>query len=158
MTSFADLTFFRYTESKWAFANGFPYVLLNVGWLGDAVPKPHRKLEESEIKSILYNLSQYMMFSVNLYRGTHSCEICGFSPDRGEKSGMNRGGNGELFIPGRNNLVYVAPTMIYHYVEHDGYVPPEEFIDAVRNIATMGSYRLFFDIYNKYPDSDLTSR
>jgi hypothetical protein len=36
-----------------------------------------------------------------------------------------------VFVPG-NGVVYVAPTMILHYMLVHGYQPPEEFVAAVR--------------------------
>ena len=41
-------------------------------------------------------------------------------------------GNGEIQIAGEGNTVYVAPTMIVHYIMDHHYVPPEAFIEALR--------------------------
>jgi hypothetical protein len=146
MTEYADLTFFRYTPSPWAFKTGFPYLLVNIGWLGSRVPTPHRAFTDEEKLSILYNLGEFMKYEVNVQRGVHQCEICGFDPEPGVVDGLSCGGHGEIFVPGVNNLVYVAPTLIYHYIKHDGYVPPEEFIEAVRNVGSMDAYRRFYDL------------
>jgi hypothetical protein len=40
-------------------------------------------------------------------------------------------GNGEIYVPGRSNIVYVAPALVAHYVEKHDYLPPAEFIDAL---------------------------
>ena len=39
-------------------------------------------------------------------------------------------GIGEIIVPSRSR-VYVAPSLIYHYVSWHRYRPPQEFIDAV---------------------------
>lgn len=41
-------------------------------------------------------------------------------------------GNGEIRICGEGDTVYVAPTMIVHYIVDHDYLPPEEFIQALR--------------------------
>ncbi|MDE6313851.1 MAG: hypothetical protein K2M46_09595 [Lachnospiraceae bacterium] len=37
----------------------------------------------------------------------------------------------EIRVFGENNVTYAAPSMIYHYITHHNYLPPEEFIKAV---------------------------
>jgi hypothetical protein len=51
--------------------------------------------------------------------GFHRCELC-----REFTSHRNLG------VPA-DDLLYVAPEMISHYVEEHEYLPPREFIDAV---------------------------
>ena len=41
-------------------------------------------------------------------------------------------GNGEIQVMGEGSVVYVAPTMILHYVVHHHYLPPGAFIEALR--------------------------
>jgi hypothetical protein len=36
----------------------------------------------------------------------------------------------EIYVPGRNGI-YVAPSLIYHYVVDHHYQPPAEFMEAV---------------------------
>lgn len=40
-------------------------------------------------------------------------------------------GNGEVEVKGAAGSGYRAPTLLYHYVTEHGYLPPQEFIDAV---------------------------
>jgi hypothetical protein len=40
-------------------------------------------------------------------------------------------GDGEVHIQGANGRVYAAPQLILHHVTEHGYLPPEEFIEAV---------------------------
>jgi hypothetical protein len=51
--------------------------------------------------------------------GVHTCELCG---------SFKAGGN--LGVPG-DGVLYVAPEMIAHYVSAHGYLPPDEFVQAV---------------------------
>jgi len=58
--------------------------------------------------------------------GFHECEFC--SPTGAEKLAM---GTGELWVPGTGDLIYVAPKLVAHYIEAHGYLPPQEFMEAV---------------------------
>lgn len=51
--------------------------------------------------------------------GIHTCEFCG-----------NAHGTGNFGVPD-DNLLFVAPEMVVHYVEKHAYCPPEEFVAAV---------------------------
>jgi hypothetical protein len=54
-----------------------------------------------------------------IYMGGHQCEFC---------SGFSAAGN--LGVPA-GDLLYVAPEMVFHYVERHGYAPPPDFVAAV---------------------------
>jgi hypothetical protein len=47
-------------------------------------------------------------------------------------------GASNLYVPG-NGCVYVAPSMIAHYVDVHSYEPPTAFWEAVMNCPEMGS-------------------
>jgi len=53
------------------------------------------------------------------YMGVHTCGFC-----------RAHYGNGELLVP-HGDFVFIAPTMIVHYVQFHGYLPPDEFVKAV---------------------------
>lgn len=53
------------------------------------------------------------------YAGIHICEFCGKAY-----------GVGNFGVPA-DDLLYIAPEMIVHYIEVHGYQPPAEFITAV---------------------------
>jgi hypothetical protein len=46
-------------------------------------------------------------------------------------------GNSEIRVAAANGITYVAPVLVLHYVIAHGYLPPQEFIDAV--IDTMST-------------------
>ena len=67
----------------------------------------------------------------------HSCSLCAFS--RGplefrlfQSPGMPSVpmGNRNLFVPG-GGFLYIAPSLVLHYIDAHQYLPPEEFIKAV---------------------------
>jgi hypothetical protein len=45
-------------------------------------------------------------------------------------------GNGEIIVKGEDGRRYAAPTLILHYIEAHHYLPPEEFIQAVRHVRS----------------------
>ena len=59
--------------------------------------------------------------------GLHLCSLCG-----------EVRGTGEFAVPG-DEVLYVAPTLVAHYVETHGYCPPREFIEAVLRCPSFSS-------------------
>jgi hypothetical protein len=68
------------------------------------------KYAESE-RALGWNLDSFF--------GYHTCELC---------QKYDHGGN--FGVPG-DQVLYVAPAMILHYVEEHGYLPPKQFVDFV---------------------------
>jgi hypothetical protein len=44
-------------------------------------------------------------------------------------------GNGEIRVTSAAGITYVAPVLVLHYVVAHGYLPPQEFIDAVIELS-----------------------
>lgn len=62
--------------------------------------------------------------------GFHECELCRYTAEaRGTRN---------LFVPG-DGLLYVCPELITHYMNAHGYLPPEEFQQAVMACPAMNS-------------------
>jgi len=136
MAHYTDLSFFRYEDASWIFKDGFPYILLNIGWLDQAKDYPKGDLLEKD--KILYFIFQLCRHPVILHRGFHACNLCD-SPQIGIRNEKHNEtefavGNGSIMVKGKNNLLYVAPTMIFHYIKEHNYLPPEEFIEALLSI------------------------
>jgi len=150
MTYYEDLTFFQYTQSDWVFENGFPYFLLNIGWLDNSHPYSQENYDNIEKEVLLLCIFNYCMYRVNLTSGHHTCNLC--QKEYGRILNVHRKGkditlgNGEIFVKGRNNIVYVAPTLIYHYIETHNYKPPREFVDAVTADTTKENFSFFKDM------------
>jgi len=62
--------------------------------------------------------------------GLHECDLCQ-SRDRAV-------GSANLFIPG-DDVLYVCPELIVHYIDTHGYAPPEIFCRSVLICPPMGS-------------------
>jgi len=72
-------------------------------------------------------------------RGFHRCEFCKFDkPQIGPIYAELHGetaylGFAEIRATHPDGTIFVAPTMIFHYVRDHKYKPPEKFIEAVRH-------------------------
>jgi hypothetical protein len=66
------------------------------------------------------------------YRGYHTCTLCGKSwPEitwKRRRIGLQ--GHGHYLVQ-RDQIVYMAPALLLHYILDHGYRPPDEFLDAV---------------------------
>jgi hypothetical protein len=132
MAYFADLTPYEYGG-----AEPNPTVL-NVGWLSSAFDFERQAPDEKLVAALRKLIAQ----PVNLYRGYHYCEFC--PPPQFIRSATGAvsiiethcaSGNGEIRVNGEEDLIYVAPILILHYVEEHDYAPPEAFVRAVQRTA-----------------------
>ena len=117
MAYFEDLSQYKYRRDLGRM-NAF-----NIGWLSEdrAFPKapPDRTLLDS--------LAQIDEFSVRHMRGVHECELC--------ESLLRPTGNGEFWVEHEDGRVFVAPTLIGHYIDAHQYCPPPAFVEAVLRCA-----------------------
>jgi hypothetical protein len=116
-----------------------------VGWLGFGHPHTQRRTRTPELRfRQLVKLLQRPWEPCH-FMGYHDCEFC--PEETRELNGMGRiecggyvshFGIHNLFVPGEN-CVYVAPSMILHYIDVHDYEPPEVFWEAVMNCPEMGT-------------------
>ena len=125
MAYFADFTPYTY---------GYGYGMigklpaLNIGWLSAAYPYPTGEPDDRILDDII-GLNVY-----NLYRGSHICDLGCDVKIIGNKRPPGISGNGEFRVMGTDGIVYAAPVLVHHYIKVHQYAPPQEFIDAVRNV------------------------
>jgi hypothetical protein len=99
--------------------------LLAIGWLEGgfefATGEPIDGLIERVIR---FQEETRDRFSAYIYRGQHTCSICGPNTESIERSHIN------LFIPGID-CVYMASGGLAHYLEFHSYTPPGDFVSAL---------------------------
>ncbi len=104
----------------------------NIGWLDDQ----HTVNQGPVSEEFLDRLWAYCQKSVREFRGFHFCDFCdaAIQPiiSNRSKEELNLGA-AEIRVPGKNDIVYIAPNLIYHYVTAHHYQPPAEFVEAVIN-------------------------
>jgi len=44
-------------------------------------------------------------------------------------------GSAGIRVPGKAGKTYGAPNLIYHYMKDRGYLPPQEFLDALDSMG-----------------------
>ncbi len=124
MTYYADLTRYEYSEHDGS-------AMLNVGWLAGDHGFPTGDVEIALVR----RLTSLAADCKNVMRGLHDCELCDvMSPIAVSLAGHAKTiwlGTGEIHVPGAA-VTYAAPTLVVHYIEAHRYLPPSEFLDAVR--------------------------
>ena len=154
---YIDLSFYRTGGHSDVF-EVYPSVK-NIGWLdidgefekGALSLELIQKLKElifldvknqDDIKNGVFEEEKAVIVDQMLTRGSpHQCSFCNseaislspgeveiYSGDRAKALGLN-----EICIPSANGkVVYSCPTLICHYIEKHGYLPPEEFVEALK--------------------------
>jgi hypothetical protein len=131
MPYFPDLT-------PYEFLGGDPGASsLNIGWLD----KEHTFNQGPVEQDICKRIRQMCLFELaRQTRGFHGCPLClqplFGTPVPGETVLL---GSAEIRVKGASGIMYAAPNLIYHYITEHAYQPPAEFMEAVREFASLGS-------------------
>lgn len=128
MTYFQDLSRYSYSNFR-----AYPSWedLWNVGWL-DRSESFEKGVVEPELTTKLLLLCKCPL---NMYRGWHGCQFCAEYPVKvGDSDGEFCLGDGEIRVWAKGGKTYAAPNLIYHYVAVHKYQPPDEFLNALREM------------------------
>jgi hypothetical protein len=127
MTYFPDLETISY------FRDDAPW-LRGVGWLEAGQPYDKGSVSAEDVAALerLAVSTWQPVFAM----GWHNCSLCGRTdldepfvrPIQGQNKLL---GADNMFVPS-GDVMYVAPTLVLHYIDAHGYRPPEEFLRAVR--------------------------
>jgi hypothetical protein len=105
--------------------------LPNVGWLDRTYAFPQGRTSQAFRDA----LAKHIRYSSVQTFGRHQCNLCN---KKGHNVQIQLGdlgtislGSCEILVFSANDLVYVAPDLVYHYVNECEYLPPEPFIEAV---------------------------
>jgi hypothetical protein len=102
----------------------------NVGWLD-----PNHEFKTAEpTDAVLDKLWSFCKISIAQTRGVHECEFCADSGAyRAERNGeILLLGTSEIRVFSEEGTIYGAPTLIYHYMAHHKYAPPDAFLRALK--------------------------
>ena len=119
--------------------------LLAVGWL----EHPHRFSCGTPPEGLLEKLGMLASAAEEShphynFRGLHCCSIC--EAERGASKALLKS-HVNILIPG-NGVVYATPAGITHYIEVHSYIPPIEFITAVKQCPAYGSAGYYESLCN----------
>ncbi len=129
MTYFKDLSPYSYFKYPQQCAGE----QVNVGWLDREAPY----LRGNADPDLIAKLLALCKWPVKRTRGWHNCHFCREYPVRvADSDGRFCLGDGEIRVPGKDGkIIYAAPNLIYHYVVTHRYLPPAEFLEALRDMA-----------------------
>lgn len=99
-----------------------------IGWLSDEDRLPYT----SPPAGLLASLEPLLLtHATNRMRSRARCPFCRdlVTIDR-DGTALALGGS-EIWIPASAGPIYVAPDLVFHYINAHGYAPPQEFVDAV---------------------------
>jgi len=116
-------------------------ILCAVGWLGDCVLCEGKT--PSECISRICDAYKSKLFISDGTAGWHNCELCHGDDEwypAGEVGPIISWRGRQIRIYGHghflihlNEIVYLSPVLILHYILDHGYKPPEAFIEAVHD-------------------------
>jgi hypothetical protein len=132
-----DLAPYRY-NSKILIPNVYA-----VGWLDRAHP-----FQTGRVSAHLIDKLNELAATrpVNRARGTHQCTMCSLLNIEVSAQGASRSlGSAELWIPGKDGVLFASPNLILHYVRNHSYLPPTDFLRALDAL----------DLNSWYPSIDL---
>lgn len=113
-----------------------------IGWFNDVV---HTNPQGYRMQADLFNklLDIGKKHLVRRTMGCHICRVCfedegqfhELDPnERNQYPDFRYWGNGEIWIKGKKRL-WVAPTLIVHYIRDHGFLPSKEFLDDLRALT-----------------------
>ncbi|MHB1766834.1 MAG: DUF7919 family protein [Phycisphaerae bacterium] len=125
MAHYLDLTPYAYLSGG--------AVALNIGWLSAGQPYTKGQVPSAAIES-LRELVVTKPF--NQTRGFHPCELCEAAIASGGITACWGGtsrklGSAEIRVVSQAGVTYAAPDLVIHYIEAHGYMPPDEFMQAL---------------------------
>ena len=130
--------------SPCAYFGHFREKLKAVGWLASGHLYPQRQTELSETHFCQLLRLLQCPWEPEHFLGSEACRFCLATGNYDKRRRLERYGLvvhfgvSNLFVPGKD-CVYVAPSMIAHYVDAHNYEPPNEFWEAVMSCPEMGS-------------------
>jgi hypothetical protein len=110
-----------------------------VGWIDTGFPYSQGDVDEQFVAKLVELLVDPWQPAVAM--GRHQCPFCRFSGGpvtfQFRDKSVSLGGN-NLLVPA-SGVIYVAPSLILHYIDSHGYMPPEQFRRAVMECPPMRS-------------------
>jgi len=105
--------------------------MVNIGWLekGHSFPTGQVSMD------IIHTIGELCTHPVHKTRGYHTCSLCKNTESPIVvvfKDKTFRLGSSEIHVKRNNGITYAAPDLIYHYIKDHHYLPPEDFLIAIK--------------------------
>jgi hypothetical protein len=112
----------------------------NIGWLS----QEHEFKRQESPSDILDIVWSFCKISVAQTRGIHECELCQNETHYAQRNAERLLiGSSEIRVFSDDGTIYAAPTLIYHYMQVHNYMPPDEFLRALKNGPAPSSQAYF---------------
>lgn len=138
------MTYFEDLSSCEMFADpDAPGHILAVGWLERGCAYQRGPVQEEVVDTLVKLLID--PWQPVAFAGRHDCSFCRLSGGRGGlvyKGTQISMGVSNLFVPG-DHCIYVAPSLIVHYIDAHDYTPPQPFCQALLACPPMRSTAYF---------------
>lgn len=115
--------------------------LLSVGWLERGHEFPRGTVSPAFFDALVRLLVD--PWQPGAFAGRAPCSFCQFSGGPATLSLADTNvklGSANVFVPGLAQGVFVAPSLVVHYIDAHEYVPPLELQRAVLECPEMGSF------------------
>lgn len=125
--------------AEWPLAGKTIDTLRAVGWLERGRAFTQGEVSDRFFEALMQLLVDPWQPFANA--GRHACSLCRFVGGPAEISYEGTTvalGASNLFVPG-DGVIYVAPSLVAHYVDAHEYQPPEQFMKAVLECPQMRS-------------------
>lgn len=111
--------------------------VLTIGWLENGQPYTQGNVDDIIVLKLREMLASSKT-NINRMRGIHRCDFCPSSGTDHELRVRHPHlprtillGMSELWLPTQTEIIYAAPTLIYHYITEHNYHPPDVYLDTV---------------------------
>ena len=120
---YEDLTKYSYTKM------GSRASLRNIGWLDPSTPFSRGEAP----KKFIDRVATATVLLGNVMRGTHRCRYCEQDEIYYDPDGIRLLlGFSEAWLPSPvQEVIYIAPSLLIHYVTAHGYLPPEQVVNDI---------------------------
>jgi hypothetical protein len=145
------MTYFPDRAACTYFSREYNGQLVAIGWLDREQPYPKGTVDDRFVGKLVELLVKpWAPMYLLGYADCPFCEVPSYSLTH--KQTTIAVGALNLFVPGQDFL-YVAPSLIAHYIVDHNYAPPAEFCEAVLRCPPMGSKEYFQAIVKNGPAS-----
>ena len=129
-----------------------PGAIKSVGYLAQGHDYPQGHVPEE----VFDRLVKLVTLHILTWMGYHNCDLdpCGSNQLQPEFQYRGlvipRKCSSDILVPDKG-VVFMAPSLILHYIRCHHYLPPTSFLDAVRNCPEPGSKEYFVVVQKVWP-------
>jgi len=133
-----------------------PGPIKSVGYLAQGYDYPQDDVAEEVFDRLVDLVILHIKLHIQHWMGYHTCDLqpCGLNQPEPPYHGfvIPRRCRSDLVVPD-NGVLYLAPTLIMHYIRCHHYLPPACFLEAVVKCPEPGSQEYCAAVEKVWPKS-----